>query len=82
MRLGFAVLLFFTIKWEAGNLGTVKPEDAVGLAKFVDLTFFAPSPASIPIISATLPETNAVDIGGIRVERRYTYRTGDVVAPG
>lgn len=41
MRLGFAVLLFFTIKWEAGNLGTVKPEDAVGLAKFVDLTFFA-----------------------------------------
>ena len=41
MRLGFAVLLFFTIKWEAGNLGTVKPKDAVGLAKFVDLTFFA-----------------------------------------
>ena len=41
MRLGFAVLLFFTIKWETGNLGTVKPEDAVGLAKFMDLTFFA-----------------------------------------
>lgn len=41
MRLGFAILLFFTIKWEAGNLGTVKPEDAVGLAKFLDLTFFA-----------------------------------------
>ncbi len=48
----------------------------------MDLTFFAPSPASIPIISATLPETNAVDIGGIRVERRYTYRAGDAVAPG
>ncbi|MFZ4766570.1 MAG: hypothetical protein ACOYMN_16580, partial [Roseimicrobium sp.] len=41
MRLGFAILLFFTIKWEATNLGVVKPEDAVGLARFVDLTFFA-----------------------------------------
>ncbi len=41
MRLGFAVLLFFTIKWETGNLGSVKEEDAVGLAKFMDLTFLA-----------------------------------------
>ena len=41
MRLGFAVLLFFTIKWETSNLGSVKPEEAVGLAKFINLTFFA-----------------------------------------
>ena len=39
--LGFAVLIFFTIKWETGNLTSVKPEDAVGLAKFMDLTFLA-----------------------------------------
>jgi hypothetical protein len=39
MRLGFAVLIFFTIKWETSNLTTVKPEDAVGLAKVLDLTF-------------------------------------------
>lgn len=41
MRLGFAVLIFFTIKWETGNLGKVDPDNAVGLAKFLDLTFFA-----------------------------------------
>ncbi len=41
MRVGFAVLLFFTIKWETGNLAVVKPEDAVGLAKFMDLTFLS-----------------------------------------
>lgn len=41
MRLGFSVLLFFTIKWETSNLGSVKPEEAVGLAKFINLTFFA-----------------------------------------
>lgn len=41
MRLGFAILIFFTIKWETGNLGKVDPENAVGLAKFFDLTFFA-----------------------------------------
>jgi hypothetical protein len=41
MRAAFAVLIFFTIKWEAGSLSAVKPEDAVGLAKFLDLSFFA-----------------------------------------
>jgi hypothetical protein len=41
MRLGFSVLIFFTIKWEMGSLTSVKPDDAVGLAKFVDLTFLA-----------------------------------------
>jgi len=39
MRLGFAVLIFFSIKWETSSLTTVKPEDAVGLAKLFDLTF-------------------------------------------
>lgn len=52
------------------------------LRRSTEFTFFVSSPASIPIVSATLPETKAADIGGIRVERRYTYRTGDVVAPG
>jgi hypothetical protein len=41
MRAGFAVLIFFTIKWETGSLSSVKPEDAVGLAKFLDLSWFA-----------------------------------------
>jgi hypothetical protein len=41
MRLGFAVLIFFTIKWETGNLDSVDPKKAVGLAKFINLTFFA-----------------------------------------
>lgn len=40
-RLAFAFLIFFTIKWETGALSYVKPGDAVGLAKFIDLTFLA-----------------------------------------
>ena len=41
MRVGFAILIFLSIKWETGNLTMVKPEDAVGLAKFFDLTFLS-----------------------------------------
>lgn len=41
MRLFFAVLVFFAIKWETGNLHPVKTddEDAVGLARLVSLDF-------------------------------------------
>ncbi|RBP44664.1 hypothetical protein DES53_104487 [Roseimicrobium gellanilyticum] len=41
MRLFFAVLVFFAIKWETGNLHPVKTddEDAVGLARIFSLDF-------------------------------------------
>ncbi len=39
MRLGFAVLVFFSIKWETSSLSPVKPDNAVGLAKLLPLDF-------------------------------------------
>lgn len=42
MRLGFAILVFCSIKWETGNLAPVSPDDAdaSGLANFINLNFF------------------------------------------
>ncbi len=37
MRLGFAVLIFFAIKWEVGALGPADPKKLAGLAHFINL---------------------------------------------
>lgn len=37
MRLGFAVLVFFAIKWEVGALGPADPKKLTGLAHFINL---------------------------------------------
>lgn len=37
MRLGFAVLVFFVIKWEVGSLGPADPKKLTGLAHFINL---------------------------------------------
>lgn len=37
MRLGFALLVFFAIKWEVGSLGPADPKKLTGLAHFINL---------------------------------------------